>query len=64
MLIIFMIIFYAKDIKISYLNKCNFLRSQIKVYFETKVYFTIFDLIFATIISLYKRGKYARQKGA
>jgi len=53
-----------KDTKLYYCNNCDFVKSRIFIYFEAKVYFTIFDLIFAIIMSIYKRGRYAKQKRA
>lgn len=51
-----------KDTRFYYDNKCDFVKNSLQVYLELNVYFTIFDMIFAIIMSLYRRGKYAKQK--
>jgi len=50
------------DTKLYFSNTANF--SQIIFYFdlELKVHFTIFDLLFAVIMSFYKRGKYVKER--
>jgi len=50
------------DLKIEYLNTANFIEKNNEVSLKIKVYFTIFDMIFALIMSFYKRGRYVKQK--
>lgn len=40
----------------------NYVNRAMEFKFSAKVYFTIFDLLFAVIMSFYKRGRYAKQR--
>ena len=40
----------------------SYVSRAFEFYFSMKVFFTIFDLIFAIIMSFYKRGKYAKER--
>jgi len=56
-------LFYInKDLDLYYERNCLFDKLELVLDMDIKVYFTIFDLIFAIIISLYKRGNYAKQR--
>ncbi len=50
-----------KDTRLYYYNEANFISKIFKFNIEIKVYFTIFDLVFAIILSFYKRGKYVKK---
>lgn len=50
------------DSEFEYSVSQNYVNRVIAFHFSAKVYFTIFDLIFAVILSFYKRGKYAKQR--
>lgn len=50
------------DLRLYYENDVDFLNKKIFVDASIKVYFTIFDLIFAIILSFYKRGKYVKER--
>ncbi len=52
----------SKDTDIYYQNIGCFDQSVLEILVDLKVYFTIFDLIFAVILSFYRRGKYVKQK--
>lgn len=52
----------SSECDIDYLNSVNFTRSSVFLEISTKVYFTIFDLIFALCLSFYKRGKYVKER--
>ncbi len=45
----------------SYLSDFNALNNKLS--FKFRVYFTVFDMVYAIILSLYKRGKYAKERG-
>lgn len=47
---------------IYYSNKVNFVDDIVQLNTSIKVYFTIFDMIFAIILSFYKRGKYVKER--
>lgn len=49
-----------EDIDVMYLNNANFINDKSIVEFNVKVYFTIFDMLFALILSCYRRSKYAK----
>lgn len=51
-----------QDIKWEYKNIPNYFDSELSVVLNTKVYFTIFDMVFGVVLSFYRRGKYAKQK--
>lgn len=40
----------------------NYTSRELSFYMSVKVYFTIFDLVFAAIMSFYKRGRYVKQR--
>lgn len=52
----------ASDMRLYYENNVSFLDKKIYIDASIKVYFTIFDLIFAIILSFYKRGKYVKER--
>lgn len=56
--------FYNKnsDIRLYYNNSPEFERFKFLINLEMKVHFTIFDLVFAIIMSFYKRGKYVKER--
>jgi len=45
-----------------YSVKQNYTSRVLSFDFSAKVYFTIFDLVFAVIMSFYKRGRYAKER--
>ena len=51
-----------KDTRLYFETYANFLNPSCKFDITFKVYFTIFDLVFAILISFYKRGKYVRKE--
>lgn len=51
-----------KDIKINYQNTSDFAYQRVKLNADVKVYFTIFDMVFAIILSFYERGKYVKER--
>ena len=51
-----------EDIDVSLNCRTNFQQLNNKVSFNIKVYFTIFDMVYAIILSFYKRGKYVKEK--
>lgn len=51
-----------EEIKWVYKNIPNYFDSKLNVVLNTKVYFTIFDMVFGVVLSFYRRGKYAKQK--
>ena len=55
--------FYTKnhDTVLFYNNVANFENTNISFNLQIQVYFTIFDLVFAIIMSFYKRGKYVKE---
>lgn len=55
------LIFSHKESELTFLNKANFISDENKINFDMRVYFTIFDMVFAIILSFYKRGKYVKQ---
>lgn len=57
-------ILYVKnpDIRLYFNNIPNFEEVSFVLDLELKVYFTIFDLVFAIIMSFYKRGKYVKER--
>lgn len=55
-----------RDIRLFFNHQPDFEKSNVSVDLELKVYFTIFDMVYAIIMSFYKRGKYVKtnkQKG-
>lgn len=56
------IVYKNHDISINYENNADFLKKTIIINFGIKVYFTIFDLIFAIILSFYKRSRYVKKR--
>ena len=50
-----------KSARFLYENNVDFNNKIIYFKFKIKVYFTVFDMIFAIIMSFYKRSKYGRQ---
>lgn len=50
------------DTILYYENEVSFEKKNFEIDLQLKVYFTIFDLIFAVVLSFYKRGKYVKQK--
>ena len=50
------------DLDVIFNNSSNFIDNNNIATLDIRVYFTIFDMVFAIIMSLYKRGKYVRQK--
>lgn len=50
------------DTRLYYYNSANFTKTTFYINLEIKVYFTIFDLIFAVIMSFYKRGRYVKER--
>lgn len=51
----------CKDINFKYSISPDYLKYNFKVKADIRVYFTIFDMFFATILSLYKRSRYVRK---
>lgn len=51
-----------KDTDFYYVNYPNFEHPKLNFDASIKVYFTIFDFVFAIIMSFYKRGKYAKER--
>ena len=51
-----------EDMYISYYCKPDFDGLNNKIKFDLRVYFTIFDMVYAVILSFYRRGKYVKQK--
>ena len=51
-----------KDIKIKFINTTDCLEKENFINLKIGVMFTIFDMVFALIISFVKRGKYVKQK--
>jgi hypothetical protein len=51
-----------KDTEIAVYNKINFVEKKNVVRIYIKVLFTMFDMLFAIIMSFYKRGRYVREK--
>ena len=49
------------DTNFVYNNLPSFCQSKVYINLQIKVYFTIFDLGFALLLSFYKRGKYVKQ---
>ena len=49
------------DTRLYYNNLPDFEKNNLYIDCELKVYFTIFDLLFAIIMSFYKRGKYVKE---
>ena len=47
-----------KDVIFKYFNTADFINNNIKIELTTVVYFTIFDVLFATILSFYRRSRY------
>lgn len=50
------------DISFSYSNSVDFLNKEIDITLDIKVYFTLFDLAFAVILSFYRRNKYVKKE--
>lgn len=40
----------------------SYVKRSLEFFFSVNVFFTIFDLLFAIIMSFYKRGRYAKQR--
>ncbi|MGN0961739.1 MAG: hypothetical protein ACI4PF_06065 [Christensenellales bacterium] len=55
-------IFNNKNYNLTYSNRPNFIENKNRIEFDVKVYFTIFDMIFAIVMSFYRRGKYVKQE--
>lgn len=57
-------ILYSKneDMEIRLNCRTNFQQINNKISFNIKVCFTIFDMVYAIILSFYKRGKYVKEK--
>lgn len=51
-----------EDMDICYSCKPDFARVNNKIKFDLRVYFTIFDMVYAVILSFYRRGKYVKEK--
>lgn len=51
-----------KDLTVHYLNEPDFVYQRILIDANVKVYFTIFDLVFAVLLSFYERGKYVKKR--
>jgi len=51
-----------RDTVLYYNNLPDFEQMNLYVDLEVKFYFTIFDLVFAIIMSFYKRGKYVKER--
>lgn len=51
-----------KSCDIEYENKVSFTSKVVYVNLQIKVLFTLFDMLFAIIMSFYKRGKYAKER--
>lgn len=51
-----------KDCDIAFKNQVDFVYEKIYLNLNFKVYFTIFDLVFAIVMSFYKRGKYVKER--
>lgn len=51
-----------KSCNIEYKNSVNFISKVVYVNLQIKVLFTLFDMLFAIIMSFYKRGKYAKER--
>ena len=43
-------------------NRVDFVNDVVQINTSIKVYFTIFDMVFAIILSFYKRGKYVKER--
>lgn len=50
------------DTEINIFNKTNFIEHKNVINVDIKVLFTMFDMIFAIVMSFYKRGRYVREK--
>ena len=51
-----------EDMDINYSCSPDFDRLNNKIEFNLRVYFTIFDMVYAIILSFYRRGKYVKEK--
>lgn len=61
--ILFDELFFQKiDIRFIFKNRAEFIEKENNIKIFLKVYFTIFDMIFAIIMSFYKRGKYVKKR--
>ena len=50
-----------KDARLYFSNVPDFIGVKFLMDIEAKVYFTVFDLVFAIILSFYKRGRYVKE---
>ena len=50
------------DTKLYFNNLPEFENMKMFIDLEAKVYFTIFDMVFAIILSFYKKGKYVKER--
>lgn len=51
-----------QDMKVDYSNCSKFVGNENYINLNIRVYFTIFDMFFAIIMSFYKRRRYVKQK--
>jgi hypothetical protein len=51
-----------EDMDISYKLSPDFDKLNNKIKLDLRVYFTIFDMVYAIVLSFYKRGKYVKEK--
>ncbi len=51
----------SRDIDFRYSINPDYLKYNLKLKADIRVYFTIFDMVFAVILSLYKRSRYVRK---
>lgn len=51
-----------KNCDLCYKNCVNFTQNIVYFKLQIKVLFTLFDLVFAIILSLYKKGKYVKER--
>ena len=51
-----------EDIELCYSCRADFNKINNKIRFDLRVYFTVFDMLYAVILSFYRRGKYVKEK--
>ena len=51
-----------EDIELCYSCRADFNKINNKIKFDLRVYFTVFDMLYAVILSFYRRGKYVKEK--
>ena len=56
------LLIHNADMDINIRCSCDFREFINKLSFNLTVYFTIFDMVYAIILSFYKRGKYVKEK--